>query len=769
MTTADARLVAGLAVAFTLGGATLAMAQTSGRAEPIEIVPQARRWLAPGANRAGLSAVDVKVSIDGQIATTTLELSVSNPTGMPQEAEVMLPVPDGVSIKSLQFDGVGAEPTAKLLPREEARRIYDSITRRRKDPALLEFAGYGMIRTSAFPIPANGTLKARITYDQLLTGDNGRIEYYLPRSEALGIAPGAVAGGGSLGSVTWTFACSINSEQPIATIYSPSHEMSVEKPSPKRAEVTVTAAAAAAPGPFRITYLPEAVKSDGLAATLLAYPDPSIGDGTGGFFLLLGALPARSDAAPAQKREITLVLDRSGSMQGEKFQQARDAAIAVIDGLGEGEFFNIVDYSDSVNSFEKAPVSKSLGSAQQAKAYLGALKPNGGTNIHDALLDAVHPAVVDGTLPMIIFLTDGLPTVGITSEVAIRDAIKAANTRDRRIFSFGVGYDVNTPLLSSISASSRGAPTFVLPGENIESKVSQVFRRLEGPRLASPVLTTDRSVREMLPSTMNDVFEGDQILVVGQYTSSAPLKLRLEGKDGGKDASFDLSFDVGQSASARNGYIPRLWATRKIGYLLGQIREHTASGVNASDPKMKELVDEVTRLSTLYGVMTEYTSFLATEPGVNFSSADGRRAIEDQAMLGFSARSSLRAGKAAVNQEMNRDDLMTAARPADAAFGGYLNQDMEKETVTRVQTFAQNTFYQRNTRADVQGQSRWVESRLLHSETEKPDQVVAFGTPEYELIAQRLIDLGQASYLAMPGEVLVLVDSKRVLLQNVFE
>ncbi len=757
MKTVALSLVGGCTLALSIAVTPRALAQGAGRPEPIEIMPHARPWLVPNRAGAQLSAVDVKVSIDSQVATTTLELSLSNPSGMAQEAEVMLPVPDGVSIRSLQFDGVGVEPTAKLLPRDEARRIYDSIARRRKDPALLEFAGYGMIRTSAFPIPANGTLKARITYDQLLTSDDGRIEYFLPRSEAMAATPAAFLGG-----VTWTFACSINSESPISTIYSPSHEITVEKSSPKRAEVKAAQAAAAAPGPFRITYLPEKSKGDGLTATLLAYPDPSVGDGTGGFFLLLGALPGRTGDAPAQKREITLVLDRSGSMQGEKFQQARDAAIAVINGMRDGELFNIIDYSDSVDSYEKKPVAKSLESSQQAKAYLGALRANGGTNIHDAMLEAVRPGVSDGALPMIIFLTDGMPTVGVTNEVAIREAIKKANTHERRIFSFGVGYDVNTPLLSSISSASRGAPTFVLPGENIETKVSQVFRRLEGPRLASPVLNADRSVREMQPPVLNDIFEGDQILVVGQYTSSAPLKLRLEGKEGGKEAAFDLAFDVAQSASSRNGYIPRLWATRKIGFLLGQIRENSAGGTNANDPKMKELVDEVIRLSTRYGVMTEYTSFLATEPGTNFATIGGREEVRRRASDAFADRSEIRSGVAAVNQEANVDDFRLLTTAPAAASQTYFNKEMKKVSTDGVQTVAQNTLYQRR----QQGQARWVDSRLLEKETEKPDQTIAFGTKEYDLVAQRLIDTGQASYLAMPGEVLVLVDSKRILLQN---
>ncbi|MBS0187346.1 MAG: VWA domain-containing protein [Planctomycetes bacterium] len=753
MKTIARSLVAGCALALV--SAPLALAQTAGRAETLEIMPLARQWFRPGPSFARLSAVDVKVVIDGQVATTTLELSLTNPNGAPQEAEVLLPVPDGVSIRSLQFDGVGNEPNAKLLPREEARKIYDAITARRRDPALLEFVGYGMIRTSAFPIPANSTLKARITYDQVLTADGERVEYLLPRSEAIAANP-------SQGGVTWTFACSINSDRAIQTIYSPSHELSIDISDPRHAEVRVQAAQAAAPGPFRLAFVPEKPGSEGLSTTLVAYPDPSVGDGNGGFFLLLGALPAREGAAPVQNREVTLVLDRSGSMQGAKFEQARGAALAVIDGLRDGEFFNIIDYSDTIQSYEKQPIAKSADTAQRAKAYLGALRIGGGTNIQDAMLEAVKPAVADGALPMIVFLTDGVPTTGVTSEVLIREAIVKANSFERRVFVFGVGYDVNTPLLSSISTASRGVPTFVLPGENIEDKVSQVFRRLEGPRLASPALSTDRAVRELQPASLNDVFEGDQILVVGQYTSSGPVHMTLKGKEGLSERSFELNFDMARAASSRNGYIPRLWATRKIGYLLGEIREKTAGGLAASSPAIKELTDEVVRLSTRYGVMTEYTSFLATEPGMSLATDELRTEYSNRVSGAFQERLYARKGAGAMNQESNTKSLKFAMVPQSAAVDGYASKDMSQVRITAVQNVAQNALYRRG----KQGQTRWVEAALLEKELEAPEQVVAFGTPDYAAIAHRLAETGQAGYVAMPGEVLVLVDGKRVLLQN---
>jgi Ca-activated chloride channel family protein len=742
-----------------IGLAPAVLAQAAGRAEPIEIVPQARPWR--GVHQARLSAADVRVAIDNQIATTTIELALTNDASVPQEAQVLLPVPEGVTIRFLQFDGVGSEPTAKLLPRNEARRIYDAIVHRRRDPALLEFAGYGVIRTSAFPIPGRTTLKVRITYEQVVVSDQGRVEYLFPRSDAL--AAGEASG------VTWTFSCSIRSDRPIATVYSSSHQIATRRPGPDQAEVTIGAAQAAAPGAFRLCYLPQAGEGSRPSATLMAYPDPAVGDG-GGYFLLLAALPPKVGEASAQRREVTLVIDRSGSMNGEKIQQAREAALAVVSGLRDGESFNIIDFSDSIQSFERSAVVKSAETFQKARAYIGGIASSGGTNIHDALLEAVRPGVTEGTLPMTLFLTDGLATVGVTGEYDIREAVRQANTHERRLFTFGVGYDVNTPLLSSLASSARGASTFVQPGENIESKVGQVFRRLDGPRLAGPKLESESGVREVQPPTLGDVFEGDQIVVVGQYTSTQPLRFRLTGSDTSGAVAHEMVFDAAAAASARNGSIPRLWATRKIGFLLAQVREHTAKGVRPYDPRVKELSDEIVRLSIRYGVMTEYTSFLATEPGVSIATAEERRSFLNGSLTRLEDRLSARSGREGMNQEMNYETYQDATQAP--AVQRYLNAEMKEETVIGVQAVAQNAIYWRWVNATpgepvpAEARQRWVDARLLERERDNPDLTVTFGAKDYDDVAQKLIDRGEASYLAMPGEVLVLIGTQRVLLRN---
>src|SRR5262249_31461209 len=304
-----------------------------------------------------------------------------------------------------------------------------------------------------------------------------------------------------------------------------SHRLKTARPKPSVAAVELTPDAGTEPGPFRLSFLRE--RAD-VSASLFAYPDPKIG---GGYFLLLAGLPPHS-AKPETgglKREVTLVIDRSGSMRGEKLTQVREAALQVLGGLDDGEAFNIILYNEGVEPFSPGPVRKSRGTIKDATEFLEGMTARGGTNIHDALLEALRQPAADGALPIVLFMTDGLATVGQTSESAIRELALKGNPHGRRIFTFGVGVDVNTPLLEKIAYESRATTTFVLPAEDVEVKVSAVFERLKGPVLADPKLsigesTTPRRARELIPTRLPDLFHGDQIVLLGQYVGEEPLE-----------------------------------------------------------------------------------------------------------------------------------------------------------------------------------------------------------------------------------------------------
>ncbi len=690
-----------------------------------------------------ISGVSVNVNIQQQIATTTMEISLRNDAPRPQEAQMLVPVPDGATIRSFGFDGVSKEPNAKILPKAEAEAIYRSIVNKLRDPALLEFAGYNLVRSSAFPIQPNKIQKVTLVYENLLPADGERIDYVLPRSESFASQ-----------SIPWQITVEIDAKQPISTVYSPTHLITTTRVGKDRARISLGDNTRLEPGSFRLSYLTE---KNGLTATLLAYPDASIG---GGYFLLLAGVPAtRPEKSVSIKREVTIVIDRSGSMAGEKIEQARAAALQVVNALEDGESFNIIDYSDSVASFAEKAVVKNSTTIEEARAYIRRIRDGGGTNIHDAMIEALRPQPTAKTLPLVLFLTDGLPTVGERSEAGIRNAVKNANKFNRRIFSFGVGFDVNAPLLNAMATEARGASTFVLPKEDVESKVSQVFRRLSGPVLSDPKLTmfdpkgeiTTRAVKDLLPNELNDLFEGDQLVLLGQYQGEAPLRFKINGNYLGTPRSFEFKFNV-DNATTRNSYVPRLWANRKIAYLIDQIRQMGADR-NQSSGRTKELVDEIVRLSTKFGILTEYTSFLATEEAARLSVA-GRNSIaldgvQDNAMK-------IRSGAGAVSQEMNVNAQKSQATMNRS--NTFYDQKMKRVEINSVQQIADRTFFRRN--------NQWIDAQLMEGDKAiKADIEIEFGSEAFDKFVTQLVKEGRQGILALGSDTLLMLDGVTVLIK----
>ncbi|MHC4939325.1 MAG: VIT domain-containing protein [Planctomycetota bacterium] len=733
-----------------------ALAQQHRPAPTHYIVPQARsfRWT-PRAAPITVKQVDASVRILEGTATTKLLITVHNPGRTQAEAILLLPVPDGAAVHSFDFLGKASEPTAQLLSKEEARHIYDSIVRRSRDPALLEFAGYNVVRTSVFPVPPGGEQRVTLTYNHILKTDLNRVDYVLPRSESLDVA------------TPWNIRVDIHSKSPIATVYSPSHDLKVKRHSENHVTMTVDERGRVQPGEFRLSAL---LQRNGVAASLFAYPDPTVG---GGYFLLLAGVPTRiSQDANRLKREVTLVLDRSGSMAGGALDQVREAAKQVIDGLEPGETFNIIDYSTTVALFSPQPVPASAEQRKKAHTYLDSLRPVGGTNIHDALVEALRQPPSEGKLPLVLFLTDGLPTIGRTSELDIRKLVKEGNPHRRRVFTLGVGNDVNVPLLDRIAELSRAAPTYITPGEDVELKVAQLFRRLYGPVLAGTnVITVDSNgkqvttrIREQIPQTLPDLFEGDQLVVLGQYKAGDPLHFELTGTYRGAAKKFKFDFEL-KNATTRNSFVPRLWATRRIAYLVDSIRQASAAAGGQpatvgqsvfNDPRFKEIAEEILRLSARFGVLSEYTAFLARE-GTNLRDWERLYLACTSNIDGKAVRT--RWGGAAVSQGKNFEQMKKAQKLN--YYNRYLNDKLERVEVSGVQQIANYCLFQRG--------NTWIDGRLVASLKEaKPDRTVRYGTPAYNLLLTQLVAKGEQGMIARKGEIYLQHEGKTVLVQNVF-
>ncbi|MCP3902680.1 MAG: hypothetical protein GY715_03510 [Planctomycetes bacterium] len=341
--------------------------------------------------------------------------------------------------------------------------------------------------------------------------------------------------------------------------------------------------------------------------------------------------------------------------------------------------------------------------------------------------------------------------------------VATANRHGRRVFTIGVGADVNAPLLDAIADRTRGTSTFVGPGEDVEAKVARVFKRLYGPIFSAPELLTmdtsgarsTRLIFDVLPTPLPDLFEGDQLIVLGRYREEAPITFRLAGDYLGAQRTFDFTFSM-DTATTRNAFVPRLWASRRIATLVDAVRqagaEGAASGATAFvDPRSDELVDEILALSTRFGILTEYTAFLAT---------DGTR-LDDWEELrnGCNGRLSERAvatrsGWGAINQSINyRQQVGQAVLNYRNSFVDERLERVEFDAVRQVNDLA---FFRRG--------ARWVDSRLVTlAGAIEPHETVMIGSERYRQLVRRLERSGRHGVLALNGNILLLVDDRIVL------
>ena len=706
-------------------------------------LPHVRRLPQPAAGPVEVRKVDAVAQIGGQKAQTTLTIEFHNPDpNRPQEGQILLPVPHGAVLNSFQLEGSSAKYKAEILPREEARRIYDSIVSQMKDPAILEFAGMGAVKSGVFPVPANGVARIRLTYEELLPADGKRIDYVLPRSESLDYR------------VQWSLKVRWAVKEGVATVYSPSHQI---KSINRGKQIEVEPLQPFEPGSFSLSVLREGKERE-MATSFLSHPDEK---GNGGWFLLLMTPPKPPKGAPKLKREVTVVLDRSGSMAGEKLDQARAAALQVIEGLEEDESFNLIVYNESVAKFAAHPMVATRKNVLLARDFINGIRVSGGTNIHGALSAAVQQPAKKGHIPIVLFLTDGLPTIGETSEKRIREEISSKNKMKRRIFTFGVGVDVNTPLLSRLADDSRATATYVLPKERVEVKVAKVFRRLSGPVVGTPEITAVDAkgnpipgrVDDLIPNRLPDFFSGDQIVLTGRYHGKQKLIFKLTGDLGGKPWTYRLDF---KPKKDRHPFVPRLWATRKIAILTEHLRDLgadssmwglTGGHVDRNDPRVKELVDEIVRLSTEYGILTEYTAFLARDGEVFNPVARQNEIARDN----FVTRAlNDRSGAKGVNQDANIwvQKGAACANPHNK----FLNSKLQEEQVQSVQQAGDKAYYK-------QGEN-WVDWGVVQN-NDVPAEEVELGSEEFKTLVDRLVETRRQSCLALGSKLEIELDGKR--------
>ncbi|HEX6106502.1 MAG TPA: VIT domain-containing protein, partial [Gemmatimonadales bacterium] len=476
----------------------------------------------------------VRMTVEGRVARVEVKERFRNTGGNVAEGSYMYPLPGEAVFANFSLWSGDQELKGETMRAEEARRIYEEIVRRRKDPALLTLAGHGLVRAQVFPIQPGETRTVALRYTQVpgRTGDALRLHY------ALGLRGPESA---------TELEIAVADPAAYGTPFSPTHRLETRR----EGGHLLLRVAPEAGGDVEV-FLPLARRLAG--AGLVTHRVP----GEDGYFMLLLA-PARGERTAAVPRDLTLVVDVSGSMSGTKLEQAKAALNQALGTLGPEDRFRLVPFSSTVRPFRAGLTRATAENLAAAREFVADLGAEGGTNISGALDAALAGSADAERLSLVVLVTDGLPSVGEREPDRIAAAVRAG-AGGSRIFTVGIGHDVNTYLLDRLAAEGRGSVEYVAPGASVETAVGHLLAKLRYPALVNlRIVRSPVELRMVHPERLPDLFFGEELVLFGRYSGGGSGRLVVEGERNGRRERIEVGGAFGEGADAGE-FIPRLWA-----------------------------------------------------------------------------------------------------------------------------------------------------------------------------------------------------------------
>lgn len=686
----------------------------------------------------------VDVLIDGPMAEVHLTQLLRNHAAQPVEGTYLFPLPADAAISDFQMTVDGQVLEGQVLTKDEARRTYEEIVRRQRDPALLEYIGHNLFQVSIFPIPAGATRKVALTYTQLLTQRDGLYEFRYPlkmqqyRAEPV---------------PELTVNITLRNQAGLRTIYSPTYDITVERTADTSAQVTYQATDARPDHDFALYF---GTNAGQIGLNMLSYKPA----GEDGYFVLLAAPSVEVDAEAVVARDLVMVVDISGSMQDEKIEQAKAAAHYVVEQLNAEDRFNLIAFSTGVRLWQTQLQPVATATRQAAHDWIDDLNATGSTDINRALLEALAQFDgVQGARPAyLLFLTDGLPTQGETEIGRILENVR--NNRPEavhlRLFPFGVGFDVNTELLDTLSRELGGRSSYVQPEERIDEEVSHFYAGISTPVLSDVTLAFGNNtvVDELYPYPLPDLFAGEQLVVAGRYHGANVADVTLRGKINGDRITYRYPAQQFVAAGGEPA-VARLWAARKLSALLDQVRQQGPA---------QELIDAIVELSLHYGIVTPYTSAFVPEPNLALPGAPdgGATGGEDREDLTAApVELSREAVAAKMANQMQTDSYasvgqaaVTASERLDELANAPVIQSAPEIRFIHGRTFIKRTVVEGTDQTEL---TLWVDT--LYTE-DMQLETVQFGGDCYFALAQ---EPQLAAWLTLSPDLIVVRDGQTAL------
>jgi Ca-activated chloride channel family protein len=556
-----------------------------------------------------LISQQVAIDVKDQLSTVQVEQEFYNPTKSVIEGIYYFPLPGDAAVSNFSLSVNGGVLTGELLEKEEATRLYDEIVRKNIDPALLEMIGHKFYRVKIFPLQPGERRRLSLAYNQVLRSHDGLVKMVHPlrgnfQSRIATPLWLAEQNGNQEQLAASDFdqeiTVKINASGGLKNIYSPTHKIEVVRKTDDFARIRYHGQPTSSNASDFILYYGLNDSDFGLNLLTNRATDND------GYFMMLLSPKVKVPHHEILDKDLIFVLDISASMVGDKLVQAKEALKFCINSLGSNDHFNIIVFSTEAKLFKQELVNAAKFK-YEAVDFINRIEAKGGTNINEALLTALDIKGGQSHSPKIVFVTDGLPTVGVKDADEIRRNVKRVNKEKYRIFTFGVGYDVNTQLLDGIAQDGRAVADYIEPDDDIETAISAFYSKISDPVLSGLKIDFGGvEVTDVYPKELPDLFKGSQLTIVGKYKNPATTEITVSGQVNNSKSSFKYNVDFPQR-SPEPPQLPQLWATRKIGFLLEQIK------LNADQRETKDLIADVVDLSKRYGIVTPYTSYFIHE------------------------------------------------------------------------------------------------------------------------------------------------------------
>ncbi len=641
----------------------------------------------------------VTVDIRDNHAVTRVEQEFYNPHSFPVSGRYLFPVPPEAMLSHFQatVDGI-SRPVTRQEPAVTNALLFDAVAQRR-DPTLLQYADWETLALD-IDLPAGGSRQMGLEYEEVLKPSGGLYRYrYVLSTERYSSEP--------LEEVSLTV--NLNLSTGLASLYSPTHSVTTHRAGAGQARVSWQAENVRPTEDFELLFTPA---ESGFGGGLLTGQQADQNH----FLFLFSPEPNPINHHTIPK-DVVFVIDRSGSMMGEKIDQAQNALHFILGQLNEADRFSIVGFDHRLLTFAGSLRPVDRPTLAEARHFVSGLSADGNTDLEAALqtgLQILAKSESRQAASLIIFLTDGLPTAGVTDESLIARLVAQANTeQEARLHVFGVGYDVNTHLLDRLAAENGGTVTYVQPGENLETVLTKFYGRIADPVLTDlSVQFEGLEVSELYPQQIPDMFQGSSLLLTGRYrAATSSVTVRVQGQVAGETEEYLYHFDLDQIED--RAFVPRLWATRRIGELLDRVR------VEGETP---ELIQEIRSLGLGYGLVTPYTTFIIEAQSDGVASAANMELYADKSKLNqVSGQTTIQAR--VQNQAYQQADQVKVAQGANVI--NYGQHSLAQVTDLNIDLSLLQP--RQNLQAPIT--AKWLEQNI------EVDRQITFGSEEYFALA----------------------------------